>query len=569
MSVRVRLLGRPSLDRDGAPSRLDGRKTWALLAFVILESPAPTRRQLAERLWSDADDPLGAMRWTLSQVRRTLAPEASIIEEDDRLSLTGDFTVDATDLLNGTWDDETVDDVTRGELLEGTDPESPDFERWLSVQRARIATARIDALRSCAAASTRSDPLRALQLAERALATEPFDDGLHELIVECHIERGDVDAATRYVDATKALYRRELGTPAPPGLRRALERKRSDPSLPLLRLDLEARALLEIAGARSAAGAWDDAREITTRAIDAASASGDRALEARGILSFLNIATCHMSRGPAEWNPMLQRAFAVGTELGDAVLLCDVEIERGRLAAIAGRFGTAEAMLRRALGIARELGDDLRIATARRYLGIAETEWCDYDSAELDLRAAATLPERRSAAMAYLARLLARTGRFDEAEAVADDSSNWTSSDAIVWRPLAIIASGEASLARNDVRGASERFGSALMMARETTDPDWSALALRGLAQVDRREGRPERAAAMLRQAQDIVTAHHGARRWCEAVVLADLVELEQGSDASHLERAIRLATSAPMPDVAAQLAPFARSQTPLHTVAI
>jgi hypothetical protein len=106
-------------------------------------------------------------------------------------------------------------------------------------------------------------------------------------------------------------------------------------------------------------------------------------------------------------------------------------------------------------------------------------------------------------------------------------------------------------------------------MARETSDPDWSALALRGLAQVDRREGRPERAATMLRQALDVVTTHLGARRWCEAVVLADLVELEQGADLSHLERALRLAASAPMPDVAAQLAPFARSHTPLHTVAI
>jgi DNA-binding SARP family transcriptional activator len=557
------------MEREGTTTRLDGRKTWALLAFVILESPTPTRRQLAERLWSEADDPLGAMRWALSQVRKTLAPDATITEEDDRLALAGDFSVDASELLNGTWDDDTVDAVTRGELLEGTDAESPEFERWLSVQRARIATARIDALRSCAAASMRSDPLRALQLAERALAAEPFDDGLHELVIECHVERGDLEAAKRYVDATETLYRRELNVAAPPGLRRALGRKRADASLPLLRLDLEARALLEIAGARSAAGAWDDAREITTRAIDAASASGDRALEARGILSFLNIATCRMSRGPAEWNPMLQRAFTVGTELGDAHLLCDVEIERGRLASIAGRFGTAEAMLRRGLGIARELRDDLRIATARRFLGMAETEWCDYDAAESDLRAAAAFPERRSSAMAYLARLLARCGRFDEVDEVTDDRSNWTSSDAIVWRPLAIIASGEACLARDDVRGASERFGSALTMARETSDPDWSALALRGLAQVDRREGRPARAATMLRQALDVVTTHLGARRWCEAVVLADLVELEQGADLSHLERALRLAASAPMPDVAAQLAPFARSHTPLHTVAI
>lgn len=570
MPVRIRLLGPPTLERDGQALRLEGRKTWALLAFVILQSPAPTRRQLAERLWSEAQDPLGAMRWTLSQVRKTLAPDVAIVEEHDRLSLAGAFTVDACDLLKGTWDDDTIDEVTRGELLESTQAEgSPDFERWLSVQRALAATAQIDALRSCAAASIRSDPVRALRLAERALATEPFDDGLHELVVECHVERGDTEAATRYVEATEALYQRELGAPVPVRVRRALRRKRSDPSLPLLRLDLEARALLQIADARCAAGAWDDARDVTARAIDAAATSGDRALEARGILSFLNIATCRMSRGPAEWNPLLQRAFALGRELGDAALLCDVEIERGRLAAIGGRFGTAEAMLRRGLRIATELGDALRVATARRLLGIAATEWGDHASAEMELRAAAERPERRAAAMAYLARLLALVGRLDEVDAIADDAANWTSWDAIVWRPLAIISSGEASLARGDVREASDRFGSALAITREISDPDWTTLGLRGLARVERQEGHRERAIAMLRQALDVATAHRGCRRWCEAVTLADLVELERGADRTHVERGLRLAMSAPMPDLAGRFSAFAAVHTPLHTVAV
>jgi DNA-binding SARP family transcriptional activator len=565
MSLRIRFLGPPTLERDGQRVALEGRKTWALLAFVILESPAPTRRQLAERLWSEADDPLGAMRWTLSQVRKFLAPDATIVEENDRLSLAGDFSVDAADLLNGTWDPDTIDDVTRGELLEGTDAaDAPDFERWLSVQRARIATARIDALRSCAAACLRSDPMRALQLAERALASEPFDDGLNELVVGCHVERGDVAAASRYVEATDALYRRELGVPIPPRLRRAAERRRADPSLPLLSLDLRARVLLETARARSAAGAWDDARDMTTRAIDAASASGDRALEVRGILSFLNIATCQMSRGAAEWNPLLQQAFTLANDLGDRVLLCDVETERGRLAAIEGRFGTAEAMLRRAFAVATDLGDDLRVATARRLLGASETERCDYEAAEHDLRAAAMHPERRAAAMAYLARLLVRTGRGDEVEDIADAADLWASADGIIWAPLALIASGEARLGRGDLVGASERFGSALAMARETSDTDWNVLALRGLALVDRADGRPERAMGTLRQALEAASTHRGCRRWCEAVVLADLVEWEQGEDLAHVERGLYLAHSSPIPDVATRIAPFARSRTAL-----
>ncbi len=569
MSLRIRLLGRPALEREGAAVRLEGRKTWALLAYVLLESRAPTRRALVDRLWPDADDPHGALRWALSQVRKALASEAAIEERDDRLVVTGTFVVDALELLGGRWSDQTIDDVTGGELLEGSEPtDAPEFERWLSVQRARVATARTDALRSTAASCLRTDPLRALRLAERALAREPFDDGLHELVVECYAQRGDMAYAARYVDATTDLYRRELGAAAPKGLRRALGRTRTAATVPLLRLDLQARALLATAMARSAAGAWDDARDVTTRAIDAAAASGDRALEARGILSFLNIATCRMSRGEAEWSPLLQRAATLGAELGDAILLCDVEIERGRLAAIGARFGAAEAMLRRALADARALGDDARAGAALRYIGMVETERGDESAADAHLRAAIAQPQQRAAASAYLGRLLALAGRHDEVEELVDDAALWSTPDALVWHPLVIVASGDGSLARGDLTRAAERYGSALTFARETQDPDWTALALRGLAQVDLRDGRPERAATMLRQALDVVTTHRGARRWNEALVLADLVELEAGGDRAHVERGLQLARTAPMPVLEPRFAAFARSHTPAHTLA-
>src|SRR2546425_562363 len=69
MPLRVRLLGRPALEHDGASRRLEGHKPWALLTYLLLEPRPPTRRELADLLWSEADDPLGAVRWSLSQVR--------------------------------------------------------------------------------------------------------------------------------------------------------------------------------------------------------------------------------------------------------------------------------------------------------------------------------------------------------------------------------------------------------------------------------------------------------------------------------------------------------------------
>jgi DNA-binding SARP family transcriptional activator len=63
----IRLLGPPAMERDGRPVRSPrGRKAWALLAYLLLADRPPSRRHLAELLFADADDPLGALRWTLA-----------------------------------------------------------------------------------------------------------------------------------------------------------------------------------------------------------------------------------------------------------------------------------------------------------------------------------------------------------------------------------------------------------------------------------------------------------------------------------------------------------------------
>src|SRR5713101_3789959 len=145
MALRVRLLGRPGLEHDGESRRLEGHKPWALLTYLLLEPRAPTRRELADLLWSETDDPLGSLRWSLSQVRKAVNPPAEIGERDGRIK------IDA-------------------ELLEGMSfGEAPSFDTWLQVQRARVASSAADALRWAATLLSHRDPDRALALAERAL----------------------------------------------------------------------------------------------------------------------------------------------------------------------------------------------------------------------------------------------------------------------------------------------------------------------------------------------------------------------------------------------------------------
>src|SRR5687767_12787773 len=69
----IRLLGRPGIERDGGvmvPPR--GHKAWAVLAYLVLAERPVARARLAGLLFSDAEDPLGAVRWTLAELRRAL-----------------------------------------------------------------------------------------------------------------------------------------------------------------------------------------------------------------------------------------------------------------------------------------------------------------------------------------------------------------------------------------------------------------------------------------------------------------------------------------------------------------
>src|SRR2546428_13143117 len=111
MPLRVRLLGRPGLEHDGESRRLEGYKPWALLTYLLLESRAPTRRELAHLLWSEADDPLGAVRWPLSQVRKAGNPPPEIAGREGRIKIDPEEpAADAGKLLHAGWEESSIDD---------------------------------------------------------------------------------------------------------------------------------------------------------------------------------------------------------------------------------------------------------------------------------------------------------------------------------------------------------------------------------------------------------------------------------------------------------------------------
>lgn len=73
------MLGRPRIERDGVEgSRPRGRKPWAVLAYLAIAERPVLRERLAGMLFGEADNPLGALRWSLAEARRMLdAPRSS------------------------------------------------------------------------------------------------------------------------------------------------------------------------------------------------------------------------------------------------------------------------------------------------------------------------------------------------------------------------------------------------------------------------------------------------------------------------------------------------------------
>jgi DNA-binding SARP family transcriptional activator len=205
MGVDLRLLGPPQIVVDGEPRRLKGRKSWGLLANLLLE-PKTTRRELVDRLFADAEDPMATLRWHLLQVRRAVEP-AQIVENAGHLQMVADdLRVDAVEVLESLVPVEEVRVVCRGELLEGMSfHEAPAFELWISLQRTRVAAASGDILRWAASMLARTNPPEALALVERALLADPFNDSnlggfLYLTIVVDPAEVGSIPIRSEFGD---------------------------------------------------------------------------------------------------------------------------------------------------------------------------------------------------------------------------------------------------------------------------------------------------------------------------------------------------------------------------------
>ncbi len=491
----LRLLGPPDIERDGvvvAPPR--GHKAWAVLAYLVLTERPVSRTQLAALVFGDADDPRGALRWALAQLRRALGVAGSLSGDPIEVGLPPATVVDVLALAAGEGDPAFV----RGELLESVDPGAgAEFDAWLLVERRRLAGV-CEALLRDAALSALADgrPLDAASLASRAVTLNRFDDGAHELLVRCLARAGQIGAAREHADACDVLFRRQLGRAPDPGVHRAAEEREAAPSH-----GDRAAAVGQLDAGRAAvdAGAVEPGVACLRQACAEARGVGDPLLLARA-LAALGAALVHSVRGgDEEGAAVLHEALALAEAAADREIECKLCRELGFVAVQASRGVSAGRWLGRAGALAV---DDRERAAVLGVRGKALSDRAHYDAAIgllwESVAAARRCGDVRQVAwsLAIIGRALVLRGEWEEAAEVLDQSLALVGEDGwVAFQPFPEALRAEAALRQGERDRAIGLIDHAFALGCRIGDPCWEALAARarGLGY----EAAGERAAAL------------------------------------------------------------------------
>ena len=499
----IRLLGRPEIERDGvvgAPPR--GHKAWAVLAYLVLAERPVTRVGLAGLVFGEADDPLGALRWTLAQLRRALGVPEALGADPLELGLPGGTVVDVLALSCGDPDPGLV----RGELLEGVDSAAGAvFEAWLLVERRRLAGVCEAVLRDAAlGALAAGDALDGAALASRAVALNALDESAHELLVRCLARAGEVGAARHHANACEVLFRRELGRAPDPRVRRAAE-EHGGGGEPGGGDRAAAVGQLEAGRAAVAAGAVEPGVACLRQACAEARGVADPGLLARA-LAALGVALVHAVRGrDEEGAAVLREALASAEAAGDRETVVKVCRELGFVEVQAGRATSAGRWLGRATGLA---GDGHERAAVLGVRGMALSDRAHYEAAIALLSESADTARRcgdfRQAAwsLAMLGRARLLRGQLPDAVELLDDSLALVEREGwVAFQPFPEALRAEAALRQYDPGRAAGLVDHAFSLGCRLGDPCWEAMAARAKGLVLDVTGERDSALAFLRDA--------------------------------------------------------------------
>lgn len=525
VSLTVQLLGRPQLvTAEGTGYRFRSRKSWALLAYLVLSERPPTRSRMASLLFGEADDPIRALRWSLSEIRSGLGDRGVVDGDPVVLRLAPGTVVDVDVLRNGTWSQAVEVAGLGADLLDGVAvPNAPAFATWLLSEQRHLAAATEAVLHEAALGSmSRGELDAAVRYAVRAAAMSPLDENHQALVIRLYRLIGDDAAAERQYAACRELFERELGVPPGEAVEAARREMRQAPGA-VDEHTLE--ALVEAGAAAVAAGA----REAGVQSLrTAARLAGEDRPPALRVASRLVLAEAliHALGGlDEEGVAALAEADEIALRHGLAGAVAEARCELGYVDFLRARYDRARRWLIDALARAGQAS--AVAAKATTYLGTVESDQGDYAAAVPRLSRAVTLsravgdPRREAFALSMIGRvdllrgdLDAAAGRLDASIALAA-SQGWL---ALLPWPQALL--GEVQLARGDAAGAGRTLEQAFARACQLGDPCWEGISARGLALVAAADGDSDAAFRILAEARRRADRLADPYVWLDAYIL-------------------------------------------------
>lgn len=534
-ALAVHLLGRPSVLRAGRVQPTPrGRKAWALLAYLLTTETAPSRDWLAGLLFADADDPLNALSWNLTQLRRLLGDDVTLSGDPVLLRLPPGSFVDVHAVTSATWR-RAIDVPGLGhDLLEGMGfPTCPGFEAWLLASRRRYAGAAESVLREAARARLAAgDGRGAVDLAARLVAANPFDEDAQEILIRGYAATGDLAAARTQRDACVEVFRRELGSDPGLAVHAAAEPRRgAPPPTTTAATPATTSARLEAGLSALDAGAVDTAVDLLRQAVTDAQETFDDALRVQALVA-LGRALVHGVRGhDGEGAAVLLEAIDLADRAGISELAGTAYRELGYVELLRGRYDRAQQWLDRALALVGE--DPVERAWVLAVRGVAASDVGRYEEAlaTLDearrLSSEGRLPQVEAWAHTFRGRTHLLRGELGPARVELERglacarAARWTS-----FVPLPEVLLAEIDLVEGADRTAESAFEHAHAMALQLGDPCWEGLAARGLGKVAARRGDTDTALRWLSEARHRCVRLPDAHLWIEAYCLDALCEL-------------------------------------------
>ena len=224
--LEIRVLGGLEVIRDGAATTLPrSRKTRALLAYLALTGGPHRREQLCEMFWDVPDDPRGALRWSLSKIRRLVDEPSCRRLLADRQSVelrTEGVEIDflSAEVCSGAKAAE-IDNLARtaasfrGPLLADLElPDNNNFHGWLLGLREDARKVQTRILRSLAE-RLGTTPQEALPYARELVRVDPFDETAWALLIGTLANAGrSGEIRQQYEAGLRSL--REVGAGAGP-----------------------------------------------------------------------------------------------------------------------------------------------------------------------------------------------------------------------------------------------------------------------------------------------------------------------------------------------------------------